>query len=83
MTTLGELKEMLEDLVDCYGEDMPVVFQSGSYAYSFKRYAIEDKGVRAFWGNDYKAIVLEEDDQVGAVWDEDELDLREEDKDDD
>ena len=35
----------------------------------------DDKAIRAFYGNDYEALILTSEGQCGAVCDEDEADL--------
>lgn len=68
--TVRELKEMLED----YNDDMRIVIQPLNSRYAESIYGIvEDKRIAAFYGSDYKALVLECYEQVGSVCDVDEL----------
>lgn len=70
--TVGELKRMLDD----YDEDMKIVFQPTRSMYGEHIGDIEDdKAIRTFYGNDYKALILTSDGQCGSVCDEDDLDL--------
>ena len=62
--TIGELKGILE----YYDEDMEVVFHggnSGGYVDEI-RDSTATKNVRAFWGNNFRAVVLYGE-QVGMV----------------
>lgn len=70
--TVRELKELLENYDD--NEEI-VVSDGGTYLYDISKIK-KGYGVRAFWGNDYKALVLVARDQVGAMWEEDELELK-------
>ena len=70
--TVRELIEMLENCP----EDMEIVVQGSNsdYAEEIDR-ARRGYGVRAYYGDDYEAVVLTCEGQVGAVWDLDELDI--------
>ena len=70
--TVRELKNMLDGCDD----NMPVVFQPYNSMYGEDICEVrENKGIAAFYGNDYKALVLTSDGQCGSVCDEDDLDL--------
>ena len=74
----------LIDMLECYDDDMEVVIgMVQAYGTDFAMevdYDIAEHRIRAFYGNDYKAVVITEGDQCGAVdyddeeddWDEDE-----------
>lgn len=71
--TVGELKNKLEG----YEDDMIIVCQPTGSMYGEHIGDIEDdKAIRAFYGNDYEALILTSEGQCGAVCDEDEVDLK-------
>lgn len=71
--TVRDLIGMLED----FDEDAEIRVQAGGdYAYDIEE-VLEGYGIRAFYGDDYKCLILKADEQVGAIWEEDELDLDE------
>ena len=70
--TIKELKNMLEE----YDDSMSVVFQPYNSMYGEDICEVrENKGIAAFYGNDYKALVLISGGQCGAVCSESELNL--------
>lgn len=70
--TVGELKNKLEG----YEDDMIIVFQPTGSMYGEHIGDIkDDKAIRTFYGNDYRALILTSDGQCGSVCDEDELDI--------
>lgn len=73
--TVGRLKVMLEE----YDDDKEIVFQPTNSIYVEIIGGIEENGgVAAFYGKDFKALVLTSDGQCGAVCSEYDLDLEEE-----
>lgn len=70
--TVGELKELLKN----FDEDMPVrigMIQRYGTDFANEIDDVEEHRIRAFYGSDYKAVVLKEGSQVGAVdWNDDE-----------
>lgn len=82
MLTVGELIDMLED----FDRDMPVKIgmmqrYGTDFAYNICE-EIEEHKIRAFYGDDYKAVVLKEGSQIGAVaWNDDEDDCEDDDED--
>lgn len=81
--TVGELKELLED----FDDEMEVrIGMAQRYGTDFANEIddVEEHRIRAFYGSDYKAVVLREGSQVGAVdWDDEDLDYEEEEWEDD
>ena len=77
----------LIDILETYDDDMEVIIgMRQTYGTDFAmdvEYDIEERKIRAFYGNDYKAVVITEGSQCGTVvydddddeednWDEDE-----------
>ena len=77
--TVGELKELLEDFDDEMEVRIGMVQRYGT-DFANEIDDVEEHRIRAFYGNDYKAVVLREGSQVGAVdWnDDEELDYEDE-----
>lgn len=72
--TVGRLKAMLEE----YDDDKEIVFQPTNSIYGEIIGGIEeDSGVAAFYGKDFKALVLESYGQCRTICSEDNLDLEE------
>lgn len=70
--TVGELRNMLDGCDD----NMTIVFKPSNSMYGEHIGNIEEnKGVAAFYGNDYKALVLTSGGQCGAICDEYDLSL--------
>lgn len=70
--TVGELRNMLDGCDD----NMTIVFKPSNSMYGEHIENInESKGVAAFYGNDYKALVLTSGGQCGAICDEWDLSL--------
>lgn len=57
----------LIDKLENYDEDMEVVLRGSHTMYVDSIGAIGTNEVRAFYGNDWEAVVLYSDQQVGAV----------------
>ena len=72
--TVGELKELLEDFDDEMEVRIGIVQRYGTdFANDIDD--VEEHRIRAFYGSDYKSVVLREGSQVGAVdWNDDEED---------
>lgn len=70
--TIKELKNMLEE----YDDSMSVVFQPYNSMYGEDICEVrENKGIAAFYGNDYRALILTSNGQCGSVCNENDLDL--------
>lgn len=61
----------LIDILETYNDDMKVrIGMRQTYGTDFAmdvEYDIEERKIRAFYGNDYKAVVITEGSQCGAV----------------
>ena len=61
----------LIDILETYDDDMKVrIGMRQTYGTDFAmdvEYDIEERKIRAFYGNDYKAVVITEGSQCGAV----------------
>lgn len=79
--TVRDLINILED----YDDDMEVkIGMRQTYGTDFAmdvEYDIEERKIRAFYGNDYKAVVITEGRQCGAVVYDDDEDEYDEDED--
>ena len=77
--TVGELKELLEDFDDEMEVRIGMVQRYGT-DFANEIDDVEEHRIRAFYGSDYKAVVLREGSQVGAVDldDDEDLDYEEE-----
>lgn len=70
----------LMDILENFDEDMEIRIgmrqaYGTDFAMTIDKYDIEERKIRAFYGNDYKAVVITEESQCGAVvYDEDEYD---------
>ena len=53
--------------LNCYDGDAEVVIKVSNSMYAESVEVIREKKVRAFWGNDWSAVVICGDEQVGAV----------------
>lgn len=64
------VRDLIEELQN-FDDDMEVIIgMRQTYGTDFAmdvEYDIEERKIRAFWGNDYKAVVITEGSQCGAV----------------
>lgn len=71
------VRELIEEL-ECFDEDMEVrIGMIQNYGTNFAMNIcnnVEEYKIRSFYGDDYKAVVITEGDQVGAVDYDDEED---------
>lgn len=64
--TVGELKELLKN----FDEDMPVrigMIQRYGTDFVYDINEVEENGVEAFYGDDYKAVMIMMGSQLGAI----------------
>lgn len=60
------VRDLIDELEN-YDEDLEVVFRGSNTMYVDSIETTDINEVRAFYGNDWKAVVLYADQQVGAV----------------
>lgn len=64
--TVGELKELLEDFDDEMEVRIGMVQRYGTdFVYDINE--VEENGVEAFYGDDYKAVMIMMGSQLGAI----------------
>lgn len=85
-----KVRELIEELENFDGDMEVKIGMRQRYGTDFAmdiEYDVEKRKIRSFWGNDYKAVVITEADQCGAVvyndYDEDEDDEEWDDEDED
>ena len=61
--TVGELKEILQT----YDDNETVFIKPSNSSYVEKTKSIYKKDVRAFWGKDFNALIIQGDAQFGQV----------------
>lgn len=64
------VRELIEELQNFDGNMKVKIGTKQRYGTDFAmdaEYGVEERKIRAFWGSDYKAVVITEGDQCGAV----------------